>query len=93
MPDTTVRVGDDNLDGLRVGLRLSSGLWLDETRTLGVEAGGFVLATKSSNQVVASDGTPALARPFFDVLQGQQASKIVGFQDTTTGVATPFLAG
>jgi Putative beta barrel porin-7 (BBP7) len=69
----------------RQGARFDFGGWLDCDECLGVELGGFFLASRTVGANVASPGTPVLARPFFNVDTMQQDSSIVTYPNVATG--------
>jgi Putative beta barrel porin-7 (BBP7) len=56
---TQILIGGHGLDyGTFSGLRLNLGGWLGEDRTLGLEAGGFLLERRTASAGFTSDGTP-----------------------------------
>jgi hypothetical protein len=85
--NTTVLFGQENLGGeMRSGFRLGGGGWFDPERTLGMEAGFFMLGTDNSAFSANSPtGDFILARPFFNVLTGTQASDLIAFPGQFTG--------
>lgn len=82
---TTVLVGNDAFGtASRSGGRLVLGWWLDPT--MRVEADGFALATaRASGELASADGSTILARPFFNLGTGVQASDVVSFPAQNTG--------
>jgi Putative beta barrel porin-7 (BBP7) len=56
-----------NYDTLN-GMRLGTGVWLNDEHTIGLEGGGFLLEQGSAgfSQSSSAAGSPVLARPFFD---------------------------
>ncbi len=90
-PGTEVLHGGGSIDGnYRPGLRFVLGYWLDDCQTLGVDATWFSLGdgANSGNYYAQSVGTPLspiLARPFFNVLSGQQDSQLVAFPNVVEG--------
>ena len=81
---TVVLFGDSSLDGgLRSGLRLTAGAWLDMWHEDGVELSGFFLTEKTNHFAVNSAQAPVIARPFFDVNNGVQAVEQVAFPGIT----------
>lgn len=84
-PGTQTLIGGGNSSfGFVGGVRLETGMWLDERHTLGIEAGYFVLIQQSKEVSDASDsyGNPVMARPvisaktgaagvYYDALPGQ----------------------
>lgn len=83
LPGTQVLVGDTPLGfGPAPGGRFSAGLWLDEFRTFGVEAGYLFLGRSSAGRTASQPGTPGtppLSIPFFDVLRGRENSTGIAF--------------
>jgi hypothetical protein len=79
--NSTVVFGQENLGGdMRSGFRLGAGGWLDTEHTFGMEAGFFMLGDDTVGINLASPtGTPILARPFFNLLTGKQASDLIAF--------------
>jgi hypothetical protein len=87
---STVLFGQENLGGdMRSGFRLGVGGWLDNERTLGMEVGFFMLGDDTVDFNASSPtGTPILARPFFNLLTGKQASDLIAFPGLFTGSVT-----
>lgn len=69
--------GNGNPD--RSGGRFTLGFWFNEEQTIGIESTTFFLAERSLTFRAASPGAPILARPFFNVLNGMEASELVAF--------------
>jgi hypothetical protein len=67
------------------GVRATLGFWLDECHNLALEGSFFTLFQKSTNFSAASPGTPVLARPFFNVLTGQEDAELVAFPGVLAG--------
>mgnify|MGYP005842601503 CR=1 FL=1 len=64
-PDHQLLFGDDNIGGdLQAAGRLTVGLWLDDSRSLGIGARTFGVEGCNSGYYAESDGTVPLARPF-----------------------------
>ena len=78
------RVDDD----WRSGGRINVGAWLDCQQTLGVEAGFFMLENKASGFDASSNGTPILARPFFNAATGLPDSELVAFPGIVSGTSS-----
>ncbi len=80
-PDTSVLFGDERLttrhDDRFFGTRVTVDYWLDEARTVGLEARAVFLERDSTYFKAVSDGSQLLARPYFDAQNGEPASKIV----------------
>jgi hypothetical protein len=76
-PGTVVLFSGRNLDyGTLSGLRATAGAWLDQDRTIGVEASGFFLEQRSVNFASASDatGNPPVYLPVFRADLGREGS-------------------
>jgi hypothetical protein len=85
-PGTRTLFGHTDVnEDLRAGLRLGVGGWLDAERTLGVDAGCFVLESQNTPFFASSQGNPILARPFLDVTTNAQTSQLVAFPGVVTG--------
>jgi hypothetical protein len=94
-PGTTILLGQRALDNEeRSGTRVTAGYWLDDCRTLGVEASFFFLPDRSGTFAVNSGQVPGglLARPFFNLNFGQEFSQIVTAPGQSTGSVTTSLA-
>jgi hypothetical protein len=88
-PGTTVLFGDGNVNnGVRTGVRLRAGYWCNCEQTIGIEGDFFVLENLTERFNAASDGTPILARPFFNALTNQQDSELVAFPGVVSGRAS-----
>ena len=85
-PGVSVLFGDgpDN-NQTRQGIRADVGYWLDPQREWGVEAGMFALESSTQAFGASSNGSPILARPFFDVTTNAQSSALVAFPGVSTG--------
>jgi hypothetical protein len=73
------------------GVRASADIWLDTCYTLGIEAGYMLLANQAVRSTTGSSGepgTPDLARPFFNVVTGQQGSLVIGSANVSSGYIT-----
>src|SRR5262249_37904315 len=65
-PGTQILYGQNAIDfGTFYGLRMSLGVWLDETQDWGLEGGGFFLSPRNPRFTVTSDATgrPVFAQP------------------------------
>lgn len=80
-PGTGVLFDGSHLDyRFNSGTRLTMGWWLVPEQVLGIEASGFVLETHTIHGQANSnrtDGAPVIARPFFNVLTGQEDAQII----------------
>jgi len=85
-PSTRILAGgdayhDDALDGGR----LRFGLWLDSCHTWGVGAEYFSLSSSNDMFTATSDGSPILARPFYDVSNGFGNSQLIAYNNGLVG--------
>jgi hypothetical protein len=79
-PGTQVLIGPDLNYKANSGAKLWLGAWFDPDMTIGVQASGFCLETHSMHKKYYSnrtDGAPVIARPFFNLLTGQEDAQIV----------------
>jgi hypothetical protein len=79
-PGTQVLIGPDLNYKPNSGGRLWLGYWLDPEMTIGVMASGFCLETHTMHKKEYSnrtDGAPVIARPFYNLLTGQQDAQII----------------
>jgi hypothetical protein len=89
-PGTRVLFGGSGLDyGTASGLRLETGLWLDPERRFALEAGGFLLESRSVLFSAASNagGNPVLGLSFVNALTGNENVYLSSFPQA------PVLAG
>jgi hypothetical protein len=75
--------GDENPE--RSGGRFTIGFWFDSEQTIGLESTTMFLAERSIVFRDGSGGTPILARPFFNVVSGTQASELVAYPGVLAG--------
>lgn len=69
------------------GVKLTFGAWLDDCRTLGIEADVFGLDSQTESFFRNSPaGNPILARPFYNVLTGLESSTIVSYPGAVNGI-------
>jgi hypothetical protein len=77
---TEVVYGDDRiLEEFRSGFRVQLGTWLDRCHLNALEGEYFKLGDASERFCDFSSGNPTVARPFFNALNNQQDSELVGF--------------
>jgi hypothetical protein len=80
---------DSSINGpANSGAQFTAGMWLDEDRTLGLEAGYFFLASRGRNFGAAGTGDPGtsvLARPFFNTNTGMEDAEIVAAPGIASG--------
>jgi hypothetical protein len=86
-PGTTVVFGGDD-NAVRSGGRFTLGFWFDNDHTFGLESTTFFLGERSIVFRADSPGAPILARPFFNVLTGLEASELVAFPGVLAGNVT-----
>jgi hypothetical protein len=79
--NTTVLFGQlDAGDGLRPGVRIGAGAWLDPEHTIGVDASFFGLGSQNTLFAASSpDGSSILARPFSNAATGVNDAQLVSF--------------
>ena len=77
--------GGDVLTDHFDGGRLRFGVWLDKCHQLGVGAEFFRIGSETESYSATSTGSPVLARPFFNVLTGQQDSELIAYNGVLTG--------
>jgi hypothetical protein len=85
-PGTSVLFGDSTINqDWRSGVRLRAGYWFDPGRTSGMEAQFFMLENASTSFSASSNGTPLLARPFFDTATSAQNAVLIASPATGPG--------
>ncbi len=67
------------------GGRLRGGFWIDAASKIGVEGEAFMLDEQEAGVQYSSLGTPILARPFFDIVNGQETAELVAFPGVVQG--------
>jgi hypothetical protein len=77
--------GGDVVPQDRQGGRFQLGAWLVNDECIGVEVGGMFLASRSFGIGLASPGTPAVARPFFNLSTLEQDASLVTFPALASG--------
>jgi len=86
---TSVLYGDQTVgSSSQSGGRLTLGMWLDDCQYAGVGARAFMLDSQNNSFGATTDTVPILARPYFDVTDGQTAqqnSLVIGFPNVQTG--------
>ncbi len=85
-PTTSTLIGlqNENISG-RSGFQFSAGWWFHPDHSLGLETDIFFLSDASHSQTIASQGVPILARPFFNVATGAEASILIAYPGVSTG--------
>ncbi len=87
-PGFDVLFGDQSIANEdRGGGWLTLGYWFNDSRTLGLQVDWFLVGNDKSTDsfAAASDETPILARPFYDVALGQPVAAKVAFPGVITG--------
>ena len=87
-PNTQVLVGGGNASfGYIGGVRFETGVWLDDRRIYGLEAGYFVLIQQSRDFTVQSGGYgyPLIARPTMNAQTGNQGAYLTSLPDAIAG--------
>ncbi|KAA5540495.1 BBP7 family outer membrane beta-barrel protein [Roseiconus nitratireducens] len=83
---TSTRFGNTELnDGSASGFLLGSGFWISPERRFGVETEYFWLEDMNDGFSASSDGSPILARPFFDIVAGQQTAQLLAYPGLVSG--------
>ncbi|MEX2175721.1 MAG: BBP7 family outer membrane beta-barrel protein [Pirellulaceae bacterium] len=88
LPDADVLFGQSYLgDEVQAGGRITFGIWLDEERNVG--AAGRFYGTGGARDTFrrSSDGSPILARPFFNTLLDQNDALLIAFDDGATDIS------
>ena len=85
-PETTVLFGAGEINGSSTGgLKLKSGFWLSDQGAYGLEGEYFGLRDQTDGFNAASDGTTILARPFFDITNGQETALLIAYPTEFSG--------
>lgn len=77
--------GNDILDDSRDGFRIRFGWWLASLPMWGVEGEYVGLGDETESFFRQSNGTPIIARPFFNALTGREDSELVAFPSVVGG--------
>ena len=87
LPTTTIRFGDNNFDNNpQLGFGGELGLWLQRfDGRKGVGVAFTYLPEDEIGFTTSSNGSPILARPFFDTLNNVQASQLVAYPGLVNG--------
>jgi hypothetical protein len=67
------------------GGRLRGGYWWNDANRIGIEGEIFMLDEQSSQYQATSTGDPIIARPFYDIVNGQETAELVAFPDVVRG--------
>lgn len=85
-PSTTVEFGEEHIGSdLQAGGRITAGAWLNPDRTTGVGMRFFALEGDRTGFEAVSDGTTALARPFFNVALPGEDALLIGLPGLNSG--------
>ena len=86
LPGASVLFGDQRINGQgRSGGRFSLGYWFDNCDTVGVEDTFLFLGNVHERFDASSDGSPILARPFFNTDSGLQDAVLIAFPAVVVG--------
>jgi hypothetical protein len=86
VPGTGVLFGDAAVnDRWRSGGQIKAGYWFDPQHSWGIEGSFFGLQDVSTEVSAASNGSPPLARPFFNVSTGAQDAVFVALAGVSNG--------
>lgn len=86
VPGTSVLFGDGTLNSnARSGARVTIGSWLDGCQKVGIEGDYWALNDQHDDFHRSSNGVTILARPFYDVLQGEESAELVAFPNVVQG--------
>lgn len=85
-PTNSILFGSERTNtDFRNGFRVTSGLWLNPTQTLGVEGDFLLLGQSRAGFSAASDGTQIVSRPFFNTLTGRPDAALVSYPGLQAG--------
>ncbi|OHB76791.1 MAG: hypothetical protein A2W31_12660 [Planctomycetes bacterium RBG_16_64_10] len=85
-PGTTILFGDEYVNtGSRSGQRLVAGVWLDSCARVGLAFDYFDLAAESTRFSASGDGSPILARPFYNVQTAAPSAQLMSFPGLISG--------
>ncbi len=86
LPTTTTLFGNGTLnEDLRSGFRVAAGYWLTDDHRLGIEAGFTMLESQASLFSAASNGSPILARPYFDTTTNTRQAVLIAYPGSSSG--------
>lgn len=85
-PGTAVQFGGSEInDGTASGFLVSGGLWINPQRNLALESEYFRLGELDDGYDGAGSGAVILARPYFDVVDGNQSARLIAHPDLSEG--------
>lgn len=83
---TNVLFGGNSInDGSTNGWLFAGGLWITPQRNLAIEAEYIGLSDHNDRYNGSSDGSVILARPFFDIVSGDETSQLISFPGVVGG--------
>ncbi len=83
---TSILVGNGNhLGQMRGGFRMTAGVWRDKCHRLGLEADYWSLSGDSATTSYEGNGSPILARPFYDMQNQRQGAELTSFPGVAGG--------
>lgn len=83
---TQILFGAEEVNSCAVsGGRIRFGRWLGPCQSWGIEGEYFSLENQTTQFIGSSRGSPVLARPFFDVLNGEETSLPIAAPNTSEG--------
>jgi hypothetical protein len=86
LPDATVLFGGERLNTSgRSGGRFTLGYWFNSCQYMGVDTSFLFLGEVQQEYFNSSNGSPILARPFFNVLNGEQDANLIAFPNVIVG--------
>lgn len=89
LPTTTVLFGNSEVnDTDQVGWRVSGGVWLGPAKRWGVDLDYFQLDDLQETFQSSSDGSLILARPYLDIVTGNEAAELIAFPGIATGAVS-----
>lgn len=86
LPNATVLFGNERINEQgRSGGRFTFGYWFNECQPIAIEDTFLFLGNAGDSYTNSSDGTPIIARPFFNTEQNRQDSVLVAYPGIVTG--------
>ncbi|TWU01150.1 BBP7 family outer membrane beta-barrel protein [Stieleria varia] len=83
---TSVLFGGGEINGgATSGVRLMGGLWITPDQRVGLDVEYINLAEQTDGYNTGSNGSPILARPFFDVAAGQETAQLIAYPGIVAG--------
>jgi hypothetical protein len=87
LPGAEILFGSEYLgNSLQEGGRITLGIWLDDERNVTAAGRFYGTGGDTSRFSATSDGSPILARPFFNVVLGQPDALLIAFDNGATDV-------